>query len=327
MPVSDHLKIIHLDSHGKLHRVADDGIVHLGGVVSPHFTINGEYVLLANGSSTGGSGAGGITLQSVYNNSLDSHGNASIVLNSGKDFAIFDNDNASIFFKIDANTGAITITGDLTVQGTATLIGSAVQTADHWLIAPTSPSVSALVIEPILGIVPTANLVDIKSLNGGGSVFKVTAAGNTVLNTLNVNNNITVLGTINGIDIIDLSNSVLSHLTPSSALKHSASEISVSPVPQAPGAINVQQALVALGNSIQTLTGIAGSIHGIEFIQMAAETVWYIQHNQNTKRIQWSIWDEADEMIVPDRLMIIDNNNIEVRWGAAQSGRLILMCF
>ena len=327
MPVTEHLKIIHLDSHGKLHRVADDGIVSIGGIVSPSFTLNGQYIMLANGSSSGGAGTGGITFQSVYNNSLDSHGNASITLTSGRDFAIFDNDNASVFFKVDADTGAITITGDLTVQGNATLLGSAVSTADHLAINTTSPTVPAFVIEPILGIVPTANLIDVKSLNGGGSVFKVGANGTTTLNTLNINNNLTILGTINGIDIIDLSNSVLSHLTSSAALKHSASEISVQPVPQAPGAVNVQQALVALGTAVQNLSALAGAIHGIEFLQMAAETVWYIQHNQNTKRIQWSIWDENDEMIVPDRLMIIDNNNIEVRWGAHQAGRLILMCF
>jgi hypothetical protein len=324
MPASE-IKLIYLNNTGKLNRAPDGAITNIGGTTSHSFTINGKGVMLEDGSTS--SGGTGYTLQTIYNNSTDSNNNASIKLNTGKDFVIYDDTNNAIFFKVDSETGAITITGDLTVQGNATLLGSAVQTADHLVINTTSPSVPAFVIEPSPSIVPTANLIDIKQVNGGGSVFKVSGLGITTAKSLEVTNNITVLGTINGIDIVDLNNQLQSHLTSSAALKHAATEVSVLPVPQAPGAVNVQDALNALGTAIQNVSSVASTIHPIEFLQMAPADTWYIQHNQNTKRIQWSLWDENDESITPDRVAIIDNNNMRVYWGAPQTGRIILMCF
>lgn len=324
MPAPE-IKLIYLNSAGKLSRCQDGAISNLGGTSNPTFVIDGKGVMLEDGStSTGGVG---YTLQTIYDNSTDVNNNASIKLTTGKDLVIYDDDNSAVFFKIDAETGAITITGDLTVQGNATLLGSAVQTADHLVINTTSPTVPAFVIEPAPSIVPTANLIDVKYVNGGGSVFKVSGLGITTAKTLEVTNNLTVLGTINGIDIVDLSGQLQSHLTNSAALKHTAAEVSVSPVPQAPGAINVQDALNGLGTAIQNISAVANAIHPLEFIQMAPVDTWYIQHNQNTRKIQWTLWDENDEYIAPDRVAIIDNNNMRVYWGAPQTGRIILMCF
>lgn len=321
-------KLVYLGPKGILTRTRDGDIVNIGGIsTSAAFTLNGKPLLFADGSSTGGPGYGGVTLQSSYDNSLDVAGNASIKLSTGKDFAIYDDTNNNVFFKVDSETGAITITGDLIVEGSASIINTQVQQADHWVVSPSSPTVRPLVIEPAVGVIPTVNYVDIFNSNGGDSIFAIQPDGKTVLDSLDVNRDINVAGLVNGINIVNLANSVLSHLTRSIQLKHAATEISVEPVQSAPGAVNVQEALSALGTAIQEVGAVAASIKALEFIQNIPATTWFINHNQNTKRIHYTIWDDLDENVMPDYVKQIDANNMEVYFGAAQTGRLVLMCF
>jgi len=118
------VKPIFVNSEGRLQSSPADAQLNIGSIVSPvglGFTINGKGILLDDGSSTSGTGTS-ITLQSAYDLSVDSNNNASINLSTGKDFVIYDDNQSNLYFKIDSETGKVTITGDLEVFGTRPLL-------------------------------------------------------------------------------------------------------------------------------------------------------------------------------------------------------------
>lgn len=338
------VKLVYLNSDGKLNRSPDGAIANIGGISGSTFTVGGKGLLFDDGTSTsgsgavfgggsGGSGGGTSTLQAAYDISLNPDGQASIALANGKDLIIYDANNPAAFFSIAAATGDVTISGNLNVLGSTTTINTTVQQGDHWTLTPILPGSVGLAINPFNGNVPTANLIDVKNVYNGPTVFAIQPNGTTVIQTLSVTGNETIIGnlavvgSINGIDIVNLDQEVLNHLTQSSIAKHAASEISVTPVPVAPGATNVQQALNALGTAVQYLTGTAGVVNGFEYQQLTPAAVWDIQHNMNTKRVQWSLWDEHDESIIADQVSIIDANNMRVSFGMPQAGRFVIMGF
>jgi hypothetical protein len=110
------LKPIYLvDALGEQARVPDGAIINIGGVAGPTFTVGGKALLFADGSDTGGGVISPeIDFQSVYNSSA---GEASISFVSGKDLVLEAlNGNQ---FRFDADTGLVTITGNLVVQGSS----------------------------------------------------------------------------------------------------------------------------------------------------------------------------------------------------------------
>jgi len=179
------VKPIFVNSEGRLQSSPADAQLNIGSIVSPvglGFTINGKGILLDDGSSTSGTGTS-ITLQSAYDLSVDSNNNASINLSTGKDFVIYDDNQSNLYFKIDSETGKVTITGDLEVFGTSTIITSTVQDADHWLISPALPSQSALIIRPDF-TTGTVDLVSIRPGYNSPEAFKITSGGTTLITDL-----------------------------------------------------------------------------------------------------------------------------------------------
>ena len=266
MPIT--VKPIFVNSDGRLQSAPEDSQLHIGSIVSPPglgFTVNGRGILLDDGSSTGGTGTS-ITLQSAYNQSLDSENNASIKLTTGKDLVIYDNDQANLYFKIDSETGKVTITGDLEVFGTSTIITSTVQDADHWLISPALPFQSALIIRPDFNT-GTVDLVSIRPGASSPNVFRITSDGTTIINDLSaghiyVNGNIDINGTVDGVDVSALQTQVTSlaatlttHLLATTSTKHGAYQVGVTPSPAfAPGATDVQSVIDALDLKIATIS-------------------------------------------------------------------------
>lgn len=325
------LKPIYLNSAGIQARIYDGAITNIGGTSHPTFTVNGKGLLFDDGTSTngGGSGSGGSssTLQAVYNNSSDSHGNASITLEPGKDFVIYDDNNSAIYFKIQSTTGDITVTGNLTVLGSTTLT-STTEISDHWTLTPSHPSTISLSIEPAIGNNPLADLVNVKIAHGGSPVFRVDATGKTILKTLQVNENVTVVGLINGVDIVSLSNEVYDHITSVSFPKHTASQIQVIPViASLPGVNNVQAALQGLATQISNISLGSSLVRGFEFIQSTALSIWHINHSQNTRKVQFTAYDQDGNWLLPNSFKIIDENSVEMKFGAPQAGSVILMMF
>lgn len=329
------------NQQGLLQQLQDGSIVNIGGTTWPGFTIDGIGVLLEDGSSTTG---GSISLQTVYNNSIDLSGDASIKLLTGRDLVIYDDTNNSVFFKIDAETGKVTITGDLEVAGSSSIINSVTQDSDHWRISPASSITTSLKIEPEFNS-PLVDLVQIKHILGGPLIFRIDKDGNTYLKQLIVSENLSVIGnisvngTVDGVDIsvlqtqhnaLSLSVSSLltdfsNHIDLSPTPKHAAIEISVAPPVYAPTASNVQQVVDALA---PLLGGIgAGQRFGYEYTNGSPSVTWTIAHNGGTKRVHVSVYDTADDIVYPDNIKIVDNNHIEITFGIPQDGRAILILF
>ena len=269
--MTDVKKPVFLDVDGILATLPDGGLINAGGTSAAHFTVGGRGLLFDDGSSTGGSGSTShITLQQAYDSSVDSSGNAAIQLTGNKDLVIYDNNSSAIFFKINSLTGAVTITGDLIVNGTQTTVNSEVIDSDHMKLTPSSPFRSAIIIEPDVGVIPAADIVQVKNIKGGTPVFTIDANGKLSSTAVDIAGVLNVGGVINGIDLVGFYNAFIAHRTTSSTIKHSAIEISVSPstinigsasVPDH-SALTVQAALAGLSNRLdnvgQGLQGPAG---------------------------------------------------------------------
>lgn len=309
-----------LDDDGVFATLADGEIINSGGTSSPTWTVNGRGLLFDDGTSTsGGSGNTSQTLQTVYNNS-----NADfplIKLATGKDFTVADDTNNSIFFKVDAETGKVTITGDFEVLGSSSIINTVVQDSDHWLISPKDGSTTALNIEPDLGVVPFVDLLTVRKAFGSAPVFRIDASGN-----LFVTQNLFLDGLLNGVDVVQLHSDLNHHLAGDAGFRHLAEDVDILPIATLPGASNVQEALEQLDSKIGTGNS-GGQIFGYEHTQSVDAITWNIVHNGNTMRAQVTIYDTNMEQILPERVKIVDLNNITVTFTAPVSGRATVILF
>ena len=112
-----------IEDLGEQGRLPDGAIINIGGTVGPYFTVGGRALLFADGSSSDPS-AGGITLQTSYDN-----GNGSIDLSAAKNFVITAINGRR--FIIDSATGHVTIEGDLSVLGASNVIEGTISNLDQ----------------------------------------------------------------------------------------------------------------------------------------------------------------------------------------------------
>lgn len=328
-------KLLHLNDSGVLQNLPPGSIVDIGGTSNANFTVGGIGVVLSDGSTSGG---GSLTLQTIYDSSSDSLGNAAIKLLTGKDLIVYDDTDNTVYFKIDSRTGKVTITGDLEVLGTASEIQTTIQSADHWTVSPASPAVTAIRVEPKFGT-PLVDLVNIRNVLGGAPVFRIDKDGNTNLTNLNVSGNLILNGTVfNASDIsgVITGNSNLSdalnalsdafhlHITTSPTVKHAATEISVRAPAFAPGAKTVQDVVDAFqfGNTSQLSMCV-----GFEYKNPVPSEMWEIIHNANTERVHIMVYDGNNEVIFPDRIRIANVNTVEVFFTTPQDGKAVLVLF
>lgn len=215
---------------GRPTEAAGDDIIVIGGIQASSFTVNNVPVVLADGNDSVGEVATIINLQTAYNNT-DSDGIARINLANAKHFELF-NPNNDHYLTFDADTGSLAISGDLSVEGTTTVISSEVTDSEYLQLTPGIGNGSRVIflIEPEAGVTLQKNIVDVKRTNGGTSVLKVDYLGKTHIDALSVVNNIEVGGTVDGVDIATFKSSFDAHVAVSSN-KHLASEINVSALP------------------------------------------------------------------------------------------------
>jgi hypothetical protein len=317
------VKPVILENDGVFGQLRDGSITNMGGTASPTFTVNGRSLLFADGTSTGG-GSGALNLQSVYDNTVPYAGGAAINLSTNKDFIINDSTDG-VFFRIDSETGAVTITGDLIVNGTHSVINSAVTDSDHWLISPAAGTTTALRIEPDVGVTPIVDLVSIRrahssSLNGA-PVFRIDSGG-----TIYSTKDFFITGLINGISIVALNDTVTNHLAGIVGYRHQATAIDITPIATLPGAVNVQQALEALNTKITSSTA-TSNVRGFEHVESVDALTWTITHNLSSFRIQTTIYDNTWEVVIPNHIKILDNNTITISFTSAISGRAMILAF
>lgn len=305
------LKPIYLvDTLGEHARLPDGAIINAGGVSGPTFTVGGRGLLFDDGTSTGGVQPSlTVNFQDVYSNSEDT---ALIDFSAGKHLILHAvNDK---LFTFNADTGDVTISGNLIVQGTtSTTIDDTVNT-DRVIIHQSAGTYVPFLIEAQVGVTPTVDLVDIKVTAGGSSVFSISPVGSTYIQTLST-------GLINGIDLEALQSQVSTHLAPI-GIKHAAEQISVDSTELSPlSGSNVQEVLESVSASL--LTG----VRGVEYIQVSPADPWTIAHGQNTKRVQVTVWDEDDETVIPASIRLVDADTAVVSFGESVSGRAVLMLF
>lgn len=194
----------------------DGAIINAGGTTGPTFTVGGRPLMFADGSSTG-PGGGGVTLQVAYDASSDGN----IDLSAGKNFSITALN--SRVFRIDAATGKVTIEGDLEVLGDSVIIDRVIENVDQLNIRMPNATTVGFDIRPAVGVVPTANLLEVRNSNGGSPVLWVDAAGDLHAQ------NLVLGGTINGINLPAFYASFLAHtdLLSPTPVRHTAEQISV----------------------------------------------------------------------------------------------------
>jgi hypothetical protein len=71
----------------------------------------------------------------------------------------------------------------------------------------------------------------------------------------------------------------------------------------------------------------ASSVTGYQFTQASAISTWNIAHNLGSETVITQIYDNTNTLIIPDSVVIVDEDNITVTFGAAQAGIAILMAF
>jgi hypothetical protein len=310
-----------LEDDGIWGQLGNGALINAGGTTNPTFTVGGRGLLFDDGQSTSGT-AGAITLQTVYDNTPELGGTVSIKLVAGKDFTIIDDTDNSIFFKVDAETGRVTITGDLEVHGNSSVIDTVIQDSDHWLISPKLGTTTALKIEPDLGVTPSVDLVSIRKTFGTAPVFRVDSLGNLI-----ASQNLTVAGLINTVNVLQLKNDFNSHLAGNVGYRHLANKVDIQTIATLPNANNVQEALEQLNIKIDTGGGPAGSVRGFEFTQATISSVWNIAHNLASSRAQITIYDADWEVVIPNTIKIMDSNNIQVTFATSIAGKAMIFVF
>jgi hypothetical protein len=317
--MSDTNKPLILDTDGIYSQLPDGAIINTGGTSNLTFTVGGRGLLFDDGSSSAGGGST-LTLQAIYNNTPPSNGTAGIFLTLGKDFVISDIANDGHFLRIDALTGKVTITGDLEVQGTSSTIDTVIQDSDHWQISPKLGTTTALKIEPDFGVIPVVDLVSVRRTYGTAPVFRIDSSGN-----LFATQNLTVGGLINGVDIAELRSEMTAHEN-GTAFRHPASDIDITPITTLPGAVNVQQALEAI-NVKADMGGAGGTVRGYAYTQLVVDTIWTVVHHLNSVNINTTIYDTNQEVIIPEKIKIIDSNTILISFLMPISGKAMILAF
>lgn len=70
-----------------------------------------------------------------------------------------------------------------------------------------------------------------------------------------------------------------------------------------------------------------GNVSGYEHIQLTASIMWIINHNRNTRKIQFTLWSDTDEIMFADVVQIQTSNTVTVVFNTPVTGRAILMTF
>lgn len=321
-PVTITNKPIVLEADGVFSQLANGSIINAGGTSWPTWTVNGRGLLFDDGTSTapGGGSASAFDLQHAYNNSVNGPaGEAKIKLTTGKDLLIADDSDDNIFFRVDSETGKVTISGDLEVLGSSTIIESSIQDSDHWLISPKSGTTTALKIEPDFGVTPLVDLVSVRRTWGAAPVFRITSGGNVLISTT------LTTGPINGIDLNQFHDEFIRHVT-GSDLRHMADQIDIAPI-SGLTATNVQQALEEIKATSGGGGGGTGNVNGYEHVQSVAAQTWVVSHGGNTFRIQVTVYDADWEMLIPNSVKVVDNNTAIITFAAPISGRAMVLMF
>ena len=331
---------------GLLTQTNKNVVVEIGAIDSNIFEINGQSVILADGTLSRGGGAAvdAINLQKAYDNT-DVADHAEIEVIAGKNIRFINSDDGT-YFIYEPETGSLKISGDLEVGGSTSVVDNVITNYDTLSITPSLPGVVGLIIEPDPGVTPIAPLMRVKRLNGGTDVFAVLADGTVVVKDISVSGNITITGNINNIDIDTLKTTLNNHIVVSSN-KHIASEINiVSGSYSASGVTQVQQAITSLDGRVTSNSSLITSLNtrvagvesqlaiadgttlttGYEYEQSPSSNTWTITHNKNNKKVIVQVFDEDDNVVIPQNISATENV-LYIEFATTQAGTARIVFF
>lgn len=321
-----------VDALGEYALLPDGAITNIGGVAGPTFTVGGRPLLFADGTTTDGATAIKLDFQRVYDNSI---GEAFIDFTATKDFVLQAlNDNQ---FRFDAETGTVTITGNLVVQGEATtVINTRVQT-DRIELYPSAGNYTPFILEPAEGVTPLVNLVDIKVVHDGEPIFSIRPDGSTYIANLTVDSisgiDLSAISTLEtlvaeqGGRITTVEQLLAAHLEPE-GIKHSADQISADTTGLSPiSGTTVQEVIESINTALGNIIEVGSNIRAYEHVQIIPSETWTINHGQGSRRIQITVWDNTDEIQYSDSTKILDSDTVIISYNTAVTGRAILMIF
>jgi hypothetical protein len=84
----------------------------------------------------------------------------------------------------------------------------------------------------------------------------------------------------------------------------------------------INNSISALEQNLNNLVLIANTT-GYVHVQESLSTAWRVEHNKNSLNYTWNIWDESGSAILPDNIVSLDENNLDIIFAAPISGKAI----
>lgn len=331
--------------------VPDGGIVNIGGTSNATFTVAGKGVMLADGSTSNGDPSALFNLQVAYRNSNGPNGDAAINMLAGKDFVIRSTQPGK-FFKIDAETGDVVITGNLYVSGDTTVVETVVTDYDHILITPRAPDSVGFRLKYDGSTIPNASYMEVFDNRLGINVFSIDRFGSTDVLALRVQTDIQMVdgGLVDGVDVSELASLFTLHTTHSQDEKHWTDEIRLSAqMASAPEAANLQNLLEFFDSSINISNQLVSQIQtrvdelrhdvdSIEFeqaleprgyvhVQEVTDVEWVVNHNKGTTNFTYVLFDASGRQFIPNEVIVDSPDSFRVRMNMPTSGRVNIIFF
>lgn len=107
-----------------------------------------------------------------------------------------------------------------------------------------------------------------------------------------------------------------------------ATDVSIAPIAGLPFATDVQGALEDLNTKVSALgPSPEATCFGYSHLQAVPGTVWIINHGGNTTRAAVTIYDENAHQVMPDEIIVVDENTIIVEFNSPEVGSAIVVMF
>lgn len=104
-----------------------------------------------------------------------------------------------------------------------------------------------------------------------------------------------------------------------------AAEVTITAIPELPGATTVQAALEELASATTSVP--ANTCFGYSHQQTVPDMVWTINHGGNTTNAAVTIYDEDMNQVIPDEVNIVSANVIDVYFNTAEVGSAVIIMF
>jgi hypothetical protein len=192
-------------------------------------------------------------------------------------------------------------------------------------------------------------IITVPSLDSGISAFKI----DSLSAEITIGGNLTVGGSINEVDIVDLYDALQDHVNLPESDKHIANEISIDSESfediededfrNVQGVLNfLNVSINSIDDQVQELQSDVDNLQsqiddisreqivkpvGQSFPFLTPSINWNINHQKNTRNVVFSIFDADGFFIQPDSIQIQDENTILVIFSTVQSGKINIIFY